>query len=301
MGAGELRIGGPVPHAELQAFAAWSGHGCRKASTHVGYVKCLREFFTATATRRSSRGSGSASGRQYASLRRGSTLLEAAEQLGFAGGSTMDRNGFMLASLKKLLVFLEQQQRMPSASASAASASAASAISGASGGGVTAGNPSAAPTAHRYTRRAALLLPNDTLKLDDGEVSIDAVKQLKELGSGAFGRVCECSIGGKRKGLAMKLVKTTDADAIREVEEEFRVMDITRGLSRFVMHGRGGGRTVSKNDELSIINEEFCIKPRDFVSKLMSFAGRPPFRHLHGLHAWGYPTGSHPPGTSRRG
>ena len=106
----------------------------------------------------------------------------------------------------------------------------------------------AAPTVHRHSPRhagrgGALLLPSDTLRLDGKEITLDDVEQLQELGSGAFGRVCECAIEGRRIGLAMKLVETTDEDIMQDAEEEFRVMEKMRTLSIFLMTGRGGGRT----------------------------------------------------------
>eukprot|EP01046_Picozoa_sp_COSAG06_P029596 COSAG06_NODE_2754_length_6338_cov_31.078859_2_plen_1758_part_00 len=107
----------------------------------------------------------------------------------------------------------------------------------------------AAPTVHRHSprhagRTAALLLPSELLRLDGADITMDSVTQLAELGSGAFGRVCECAIDSKRIGLAMKLVETTDEDVIRDSEEEFHVMEKLRDLSRFLMCGRGGGRTL---------------------------------------------------------
>jgi len=278
--ASGLRIGSAVPHAELAAFAAWPDHGCKKASTHAGYVRRLRDFFADTAAVSDSAADAGAairSSRPYASLRPGSTLLEVVEQLKAIGGA-MDRNGFLRAALKKLALFVEEQQQACSTravdstgrqhsrrrltsgasddgcSATAAPASPAAPPATERGGGAGSSDSSSAPPAkHRYTRRAALLLPSDTLQLDDGEVSAHAVVQLKELGSGAFGRVCECAIGGggkrKRKrampGLAMKVVETEDGEVMRDAEQEFRVMEQLRGLpSRFLMCGRGGGRTL---------------------------------------------------------
>eukprot|EP01051_Picozoa_sp_SAG22_P010328 SAG22_NODE_923_length_6484_cov_4.127800_3_plen_358_part_00 len=241
---GCMRIGGAVPRAELEAFAAWRSHGCSKPSTHATYVKHLNDFFNAT--------SGECRPGPYSSLRPGSTLLEAVEQLKAAGGGTTDRHGFVRASLKKFVLFLEQPPPPPppppqnhgTTSSTAAASAGATTGGGDRGDDATGSSPASNPSPHRFTRRAALLLPNDTLQLDDAPVSVHAVTALKELGNGAFGRVCECAVNGKRMGLAMKIVDALDADVLRDAEEEFRVMEALRGLSRFLMCGRGGGRTV---------------------------------------------------------
>lgn len=131
----------------------------------------------------------------------------------------------------------------PDTPRAAAASSPAAAASGATP------ETAAASAVHRFSprrigRSAPLLLASDALQLDGAEISMESVEQLVELGSGAFGRVCECAIDGKRMGLAMKLVETTDEDVIRDSEEEYQVMGKLHGASRFLMYGRGGGRTL---------------------------------------------------------
>jgi hypothetical protein len=92
--APQLRIdaAGTVPHATIRAFEAWKGHGCAP-STHRGYVRMAQQVF--------------AEGVARFGLWPQSTLAEAVQQL---RGSRMDTNGFFKASLRKLILFLEQER-----------------------------------------------------------------------------------------------------------------------------------------------------------------------------------------------
>ena len=91
--AADVRIGGKVPSALLDAFAAWDGSGV-KSSTHSSYVKYLRTVFE------HARGWG---------LPRNSSLHDAEAAFSKPQGMLCERDekGFYKASLKKLIAFLE--------------------------------------------------------------------------------------------------------------------------------------------------------------------------------------------------
>eukprot|EP01043_Picozoa_sp_COSAG02_P010119 COSAG02_NODE_350_length_24063_cov_47.131447_17_plen_906_part_00 len=87
----ELRFGNIVPHDVLTAFEKWTESGVRP-STHSAYVKSARTLFEF--------------GVEKYGLKEGSTLQEARAQLR-ATGKSVDKHGFLKASLTNLMKFLD--------------------------------------------------------------------------------------------------------------------------------------------------------------------------------------------------
>jgi serine/threonine protein kinase len=94
-------------------------------------------------------------------------------------------------------------------------------------------------------RRPGAAIPSSRLTFDGRKILRKSIIELESLGEGTFGRVCRCSIPGAAGGdtIAMKLVETQLADVIEDAKRELDIMSQLRGVSPFVVHGRGGGCT----------------------------------------------------------
>lgn len=94
--------------------------------------------------------------------------------------------------------------------------------------------------------RSEKLVPSNQILCDGSVIDFQDLDVLEKLGEGAYGRVCKCALPGSQDHIAMKLMKTDIAEVIEDATRELNMMNTLRDVSKFVMHGRGGGCTHDK-------------------------------------------------------